>query len=222
MAFTPQPGERFTIRQKILKIFGAAFHIYDEHGKVIGYSKQKAFRFREDIRIYTDSLQSEELLQLKAQSILDFGTTYDVTLKDGTPIASIRRRGLRSMIRDTWEVYLPATAHDLQTINQSPESLFKPVAKIVEDTAGLAALRRLFEPIAWFRPQRFHLELDSGARIATYRTHFNPLVYRLGITVHKEHTGIDELVILAAGILLAAIEGRQSNEKSGSGLFSGI
>lgn len=221
MAFTPQPGERFTIRQKIIKIFGAAFHIYNEQGQVVGFSKQKAFRFREDIRIYTDESQSSELLQLKARSILDFGTTYDVALSDGTEIASIRRRGLKSMLRDTWEVFLPANAHDLDVVNESPESLFRPVAKITEDSAGMALLRRFVGPVAFFKPQRFHLELESGARIATYRTHVNPLVYRLGITVHKEHAGIDELVILAAGILLAAIEGRQSNNDSGSGFFSG-
>lgn len=221
MAFTPAPGERYTIRQKILKIFGAAFHIYNEHGEVVGYSKQKAFRFREDIRIYTDESRAEELLVMKARSILDFGATYDVTLSDGTQIASLRRRGVKSMFRDSWELYLPPAAHGQDVIDNSPEKLLEPVGRIAEDSAGLAIMRRVFEPLALLKPQRFHLELESGVRIATYRTHFNPFVYRLGVTVHKEHTGIDELVILASGVLIAAIEGRQSSERSGSGLFSG-
>ena len=44
----------YLIRQKIFKLFGAAFHIYDPAGNVAFYSKQKAFKLKEDIRIYTN------------------------------------------------------------------------------------------------------------------------------------------------------------------------
>jgi hypothetical protein len=118
-------------------------------------------------------------------------------------------------------LYLPPEAQGQDVIDETPEKLLEPIARIVEDSAGLAIMRRIFEPIAWLKPQRFHLELDNGVRIATFRTHFNPFVYLLGITIHKEHTGLDELVVLASGVLIAAIEGRQGNEGSGSGLFSG-
>ena len=41
--------EGFT--DEVLKIFGAAFHIYDPHGALVGYCKQKAFKLKEDIRM---------------------------------------------------------------------------------------------------------------------------------------------------------------------------
>ncbi len=56
MKFNIEPGEHYTIRRKVLKIFGAAFHIYDPHGNLAGYCKQKAFKLKEDIRIYTDGV----------------------------------------------------------------------------------------------------------------------------------------------------------------------
>jgi uncharacterized protein YxjI len=34
---------RYVIRRKFFKIFGDAFHIYDEAGQVLFYSKLKAF-----------------------------------------------------------------------------------------------------------------------------------------------------------------------------------
>lgn len=54
MAFNIQPGEAYTIRRKVLKLFGAAFHIYNPAGAVVGFCKQKAFKLKEDIRVYTD------------------------------------------------------------------------------------------------------------------------------------------------------------------------
>lgn len=41
--------ENYLVRRKIFKLFGAAFHIYDPSGKVAFYSKQKAFKLKEDI-----------------------------------------------------------------------------------------------------------------------------------------------------------------------------
>ena len=41
----------YMIRRKVFRIFGGAFHIYDPAGQVVGYSKQKAFKLREDIRL---------------------------------------------------------------------------------------------------------------------------------------------------------------------------
>lgn len=205
MAFTPQPGERYTIRQKILKIFGADFHIYDASGEVIGFCNQKAFRLRERLVLYTDDSKSEQLLTIQARTILDFGTTYDVDAPDGTRLGSIRRKGFKSMLRDEWAVL---DEHEAE------------IATLREDSVGKALIRRFVEPVAMLMPQKFELTMEAGPHIATYRTHFNPFVYRLGVAVHDDGP-LDEMMILATGFLIAAIEGRQSSEGSGSGLFSG-
>lgn len=196
-----QPDERFTIRRKVLKLFGAAFHVYDAQGELVAFCKQKAFKLREDIRLYTDESLQEEFLTLGTKQIIDFGVTFDVRLPDGTVMASIRRKGLRSMLRDTWQVYGPNAGIAKDTA---------PIATIQEDSAGLAFLRRFIEAASMFLPQKFMLKTADGRTIATYRTHFNPFVYRMGVTVHEEHAELDELTILAAGCLLAAIEGRQN------------
>jgi len=57
----------YTIRRKILTVFGAKFHVYREDGSVAGFSHQKAFKLKEDIRLYTDESMAEELMSIKAR-----------------------------------------------------------------------------------------------------------------------------------------------------------
>lgn len=194
MAFTPAAGEQFTVRRKVFKFLGASFHVFDESGSVVAYCQQKAFKLREDIRLYTSEARTEELLTMKARSIIDFGVTFDVTLPSGEVIGSIRRKGLRSMFRDSWLLY---SADGTE------------IGKLLEDSGTLAILRRAHEVFALLSPQKFKIIKADSTHIATLRTHFNLFVYRLGIAIHTDDEEIDELLVLAAGCLIAAIEGRQ-------------
>jgi uncharacterized protein YxjI len=196
LAFNIKPGEAYTIRRKVLKIFGAAFHIYDPQGGLVGFCKQKAFKLKEDIRIYTDESCSTEWLVIKARSVLDFGATYDVTLPDGSQIGSLRRKGLKStFLKDSWLVF----NHENQQL-----------AELNEEGGILAIARRYIEHVSLFYPQRFSLKRADGTVIAKYRQHFNWFVYRLSIAVERDDPELDDLVILAAGCLICAVEGRQS------------
>lgn len=194
MAFTPAPGEKYTIRRKVFKVFGAGFHIYAADGQLAGYCKQKAFKLKEDLRVFTDESQSDELFRISARSIIDFSSTYDVTLPSGESLGSLRRKGLASLMRDTWLVF-DANGNEIATLK--------------EDSVTKAIVRRVLGQYSSLMPQSFSLKTTDDRNIATYRTHFNPFVYRLGITIHTEHDELDDLVVLAAGCLLAAIEGRQ-------------
>ncbi|CAG1009898.1 hypothetical protein PHYC_03765 [Phycisphaerales bacterium] len=198
-AFNAQPGEQYTIRRKVFKLFGAAFHVYDPTGKVIGFCKQKAFKLKEDIRLYADEACTTELFVIKARAIIDFSATYDLTLADGTVVGSFRRKGLAStFLKDSWLAFDPAG-------NQ--------IATLTEEGSVMAFMRRYVELVSVFSPQKFRLCPGSNgetAPVAVFRTHFNPFVYRLSISVLADDTHLDDLMILAAGCLIAAIEGRQS------------
>lgn len=193
--FNIAPGECYTIRRKVLKIFGAAFHIYDPRGGLVGYCKQKAFKLKEDIRIYTDESCSRELLSIRARSMIDFSATYDVMLPDGSAIGSLRRKGLMStFLHDSWLVF---------------DASGRQMATLEEQGGFLAFARRMHEIVALFSPQKFSLR-RGGTEIARFRQHFNLFVYRLGVEVLKDDAELDDLMILAAGCLITAIEGRQS------------
>ncbi len=201
MALTAAPGEKYTIRRKVFKIFGAGFHIYDAQGKVVGYSKQKAFRLREDIRIYTDESCSKELVSITTKQILDISGTYTMSDASGNVIGSLQREGLSSLFfRDSWKMF-------------SAEG--KQLATLKEDSGFMGFVRRYIELAALFWPQRFLIARTDGTPVARFRQHFNWFIYRLGVEILPAadapgtEDDLDELFLLASACLVAAIEGRQ-------------
>ncbi|MGE0757310.1 MAG: hypothetical protein AB7O38_09830 [Pirellulaceae bacterium] len=184
---------QFTIRRKVFSLLGAKFHIFDAQDRVVGFCQQKAFKLKEDIRIYADETKSRELLRIGARSIIDFAAAYDVVdSASNTKIGALRRKGWQSMLRDTWSVLSPTE---------------QEIGQIAEDSTALALVRRLL-PLGNLVPQKFALRQGDGPALAEFRTHFNPFVYRLTVTV-PANCPVSPYLVLGAGILLAAIEGRQ-------------
>lgn len=186
---------QYVVRRKFWKFFGAAFYIMDEAGELIGYSSQKAFKLKEDIRVYTDDSMSEELLVIKARNIIDFGATYDVTdPADGErTVGSYRRKGWTSLVRDEWMIF---------------DEEENEIGKIQEDSAGLAIVRRIVGGLAnLLAPQAYGVEIN-GEKVADMATSRNPFLYILNVTIEPE-VEVDTRLLLAGAILLAAIEGKQ-------------
>jgi hypothetical protein len=186
-------ANQYLIRRKFFTIFGAKFHIYDPEGRLIGFSKQKAFKLKEDIRVYTDETMEDECLLIKARQIVDFSAAYDVVDPyEDVKLGALRRKGWSSIFRDSWEF-----------LNDSD----RPIGNVQEDSAGLAFVRRFL--LGWLLPQSFHATVD-GEPLATYRVHLNPFVHKMTVKIEPDASDlIDSRLLLAAGILLVAIEGRQ-------------
>ncbi len=181
----------YMIRKKVFTLFSPKFHIYNAQGDLIGFCKQKAFKLKEDIRIFSDETMTEERLRIAARSIIDFSAAYDVTeSKTQRPLGALRRKGLKSILRDEWTV-LDENENEIGTIK--------------EDRMLMATMRRLFSNLV---PQKYHLSGEGGRELAFFRSHFNPFIRRMTVTVYPD-SPINPLLILAAGILLVAIEGRQ-------------
>ena len=93
----------YLVRKKILKMVGAAFHIYDPSGNVAFYSKQKAFKLKEDIRVYTGEDMQTEVLTILARQIIDFSAAYDVVdPTTNVKVGALKRKGMKSIVRDEW------------------------------------------------------------------------------------------------------------------------
>jgi hypothetical protein len=185
------PDIEYTIRRKVLTIFGAKFHIYDTNNKLLGFSEQKAFKLKEDIRVYADESKTDERVVIKARSIIDFGAAYDVyDSKQQKKVGALKRKGWSSIVRDSWIVM---DADD------------REIGKLQEDSMAMALLRRFLSNLI---PQKFHLSDSAGTGLASFRQHFNPFVFRLTVTIY-DGCPVSPLLVLAAGILLVAVEGRQ-------------
>jgi uncharacterized protein YxjI len=191
------PLDRYLVRRKIMKLVGGAFHVFDAAGTVVAYSEQKAFKLREDIRIFSDESKSRELLSIQARQIIDFSAAYDVTdSTTGEKVGALRRRGGMSILRDEWHVL---DANDTM------------YATILEDSMLHALLRRLLTNLI---PQRYDVFVPdeaSGNKVANMDQNFNPFVYKLDVDFSMDAgKRLDHRIGIAAAILLAAIEGKQS------------
>ena len=190
-------GKSYTVRRKVFKLFGGAFQLLDESNAVIGYSKQKAFKLKEDIRVFTDEQMTTELLTIRARNIIDFSGTYDVCdpMSGGTALGSLRRKGWKSIVRDEWLIFSPDGSE---------------VGLIREDDGGLAILRRFIGWVNLISPQRYSV-LVGDTTVARFQTNRNPFVYRLQVSFTNESVQhVSPRLVLAGSILLAAIEGKQA------------
>jgi len=181
----------YLFRKKVFKIFGGAFHAYDENGIVLLYSKQKAFKLREDFSVYADERQIEELLTIKTPQILDLGATYNIVdATSGQAVGAIRRKALKSIIKDEW-IFLSANGDE--------------IGKLTESSVLAAVASRLINLI----PQTYVITSTDGREVAYIKQHFNPFVLKYSMSFSGQDDLFDRRLIISAGILLAAIEGRQ-------------
>ena len=187
--------DQYVIRKKVIKLLGGAFHIYDRNGTLLFYSKQKAFKLKEDIRLYTGEDMKQEVLTIKARQVIDFSAGYDVVdTTNGQRVGGLRRRGLKSLLRDTWIV-----------LDENDQE----IGIIQEDSTAAAIVRRFIDMASLLFPQKYHLE-RNGQTLVTYQQNYNPIVKRITIDFgFDSQRQIDRRLGLAAGVLLSAIEGRQ-------------
>ncbi len=169
------------------------FRIYDPSGKLVLFSQQKMFKLKEDIRVYADENRQNELLCIQARQVMDFSAAYDVIdSQEKVKVGALRRKGFKSIMRDEWEVLNPND---------------QPFAKVHEDSAGLAIVRRLIA--GSLLPQNYDV-LCGEQRVADIKQRFNIFRYELDLDFSMDTGGkLDRRLGIAAAILLAAIEGRQ-------------
>jgi uncharacterized protein YxjI len=184
----------YLLKRQVFALTGK-FRFYDQNENLLMFSEQKMFRLREDIRVFADESKAQELLTIKARQIIDFSAAYDVI--DSTTnqkVGVLRRKGWASMLRDEWEVL---DAND------------QPLGLLFEDSMSLALLRRFL--LGSLLPQNYDITF-GGERVADLRQRFNLFRYELEIDMNMAVSRrIDPRLALAAGILLAVVEGKQSS-----------
>jgi hypothetical protein len=186
----------YTVRRKVMKLFGGAFHVYDANEQVIGYSKMKAFKLKEDIRLYTGEDMSRELIVIQARKIIDWGAAYDVVdpNQGGVKVGALRRKGMKSMFKDEWVIL---DDHD------------REIGLIQEESTFKALVRRFVDAASILMPQKYLVSV-RGTPVATFKQNFNPLVYKLNVDLSTDTQGLlDRRLALAAALLMAAVEGKQ-------------
>jgi len=185
--------ESYLVRRKVFKLFGAAFHIYDPNGRVAFYSKQKAFKLKEDIRLYTGEDMRTEVLSIQARQIIDFSAAYDVIdPSTNAKVGALKRKGMKSLVKDEWIIM---DAED------------REIGFIKEDSMVLALIRRFLTNLI---PQKYYGEL-KGEQVCLFKQNFNPFVMKINLDYSMDKKRLlDRRLGIAGAVLLCAIEGKQT------------
>ena len=156
----------------------------------VAFVRQKRMAIKEDIRFYADENESRELWRIKARSLMEISSRYDVTTPEGGKVFG------KSLFRSTWSV-MDANEEELA------------VAK--ERSVSIALFRRVIDAVPYgdFVPVPFHFTIDAGER------HIGDLNRRLGFrdTYDLDVSGdvertIDRRLAVSLGIALDALQSR--------------
>jgi hypothetical protein len=190
-------------RRKFFVIVGAKITVADpQNDRTVGFIQMKAWKLREDVRLYSDESATNEIIRIHARNIIDFGGTYDVyDSKTSATLFSLRRKGLKSsFVRDHWDVldHSDATIGDVQ-----------------ETSKGLAFVRRWLEiiPIVGpfidlalaFAPQTYSISM-GGQQVAVITHRKNPFIVKMSLDRSMDTTNADPRISIAATSLLSIID----------------
>ncbi len=184
----------YLLKRQVLALTGK-LRFYDPTGELAMFSEQKMFRWKEDIRVYADESKTREVLSIKSRQIIDFSAAYDVVdTETNQKVGALRRKGWRSLLRDEWEIL---------DENDNVKGL------LFEDSIGLALLRRLV--VGSWLPQNYDI-IFGATRVADLRQNFHLFRYELNLDFSMDVSRLlDRRLGIAAGILLATMEGKQDN-----------
>ena len=205
MTADPNQHDIFVLRQKIkLAINHYEFFLADAAGtpgEPIAFVEQKRFKFKEDIRFYTDASKTQELLRIKARQRFDPRATYDITDEIGTKIGEISKVFGASLLRSTFRVN-DAAGQELfiSTEKSMPIALTRRAVGFIP----------YVENVANWLPIPYHFVFKRGEEIlGENRRQLGKFrdTYTIDMTADSAHT-IDRRLVLALSVGQDALQAR--------------
>ena len=179
----------YVVKKKALRIVDQ-YWIEDQNSTKLAFSKQKFWKIKEDIRVFTDESMAQELFRIKQAQIIDAWGKFDVfDSVTNEPLGYFRRKALRSgFVSDEWEIY---NVYD------------EMIGRLAEGTGrGLA---RKYLPGGKLIPEKMTMELN-GMPVVQINQRFKIIGDIWDIQCHSLPDQFDRRVLLAGVLLMAMIE----------------
>ena len=204
-AVNPAEHDRFVLRQRWAPMVNRyEFYVPGEDGAPdapVCFVQQKRFKFKEDIRFYTDSSKQVEVMRIKARQRFDPRARYDITDSNGQRIGEIQKVFGESLLRSTYRIY---DAAGVET------------AKITENSLVVAIIRRTVGFLPWvgavaeWLPIPYHFVFKRGDyELGENRRRLFKIrdIYDIDMSGDPERT-LDRRLVLAAVVGMDALQAR--------------
>lgn len=80
------------------------FTVKDNNQKTVAYVKQKMFKLKEAISVFSDESKSEILYKIDADRVIDFNANYSFD-KSGMTIGKVGRKGRKSLLKAHYTIF---------------------------------------------------------------------------------------------------------------------
>lgn len=187
------------LRFKLLT-FGQRVTATDANGQTLMFIKQKMFKLKEQVEIYSDSSQSKLLFRMGADRMIDFSASYHFTDAAGNNWGAVRRKGMRSL----WSAHYEVVQDQQLDMTISEES---PMKKVLESLLSEIPLVG-FLAVYFLNPSYIVRRPDGTPLLRLIK---RPAIWEGKYTLEKlgEMPEDDELRSLMSLIMLVLLERRR-------------
>ncbi len=201
----PNEHDRFVLRQRVkLVINQYVFSVpagEEDDGEPFCFVEQKRFKFKEDIRFYTDEAKTQVLLKILARQRFDPRARYDITDATGGKVGEIQKVFGASLFRSTYTLF-DAAGNELCTVREvsMPKAIFRRALQFIP----------YVENFADWLPIAYDFEFLAGEELLG--THSRRRwkwrdVYDMDFTADTQKR-IDRRLVLATAVGLDALQAR--------------
>lgn len=206
-AVDPTQHDKFVLRQHVkLVINQYQFTLPGDDGEEdpaqpVAFVEQKRFKFKEDIRFYTDESKTTEVMRIKALQAFDPRAKYDITDAQGQKLGQIQKVFGKSLFRSTYNLFGPDG---------------EELAIVRERSLGVALFRRLIGLIPYvgdfanWLPIAYHFDFLRGEELLGSNSRkFGSFrdIYMIDMSGDPERS-IDRRLVLAMTVGQDALQAR--------------
>ncbi|MBI1808690.1 MAG: hypothetical protein HYR75_02225 [Gemmatimonadetes bacterium] len=178
----------YVIKRPFFSFFDRTFRVYDAGGAMVLFVRHPLLRLRTEFRLFADEAMLHAVAAIQARQALAINFAYDVTdPNDGRRLGTLRSRGFRSIVRDTWDL-----------LGESEQE----IGIMTED--GWSMLRHLVPILVG----HWHVEV-GGETVATIDQRFRLFTKEYRLTIHASRSGVDPRFLMACALLALMREDRR-------------
>jgi len=85
--------------------FSNDFTVRNSNGKTLSYVRQKMFKLKEDVSVYSDESKKEVLYKISADRWIDFNASYAFKINNGALLGRVGRKGRKSLLKAHYEIF---------------------------------------------------------------------------------------------------------------------
>ncbi|WP_437576060.1 hypothetical protein [Sorangium sp. So ce887] len=185
LAVQPFAHPTYTIKRPFWSLLGRKFHVYAPDGSLVCFVKHPLLKLRQEFTLFADESESQPLLTIRSRQVIALNRCLDVLdARTGERVGTLRSRGLKSLLRDTWDILDPSD---------------QPVGLMQED--GAALLRRMFPLLTG----KWHIELQQQ-EVAKVTQVFRFFVKEFTLDLSMNQGRVDARFAIACALLALMAE----------------